>query len=245
MSVPETAMVLAAGLGTRMRPLTDDRPKALVEVGGRALIDHMLERLAEAGVQRAVVNVHAFADRLICHLEARANGMEIAISDERRHPRPLETGGGLKFARALLPESPILVANIDSVWIEEGPPPARAIQALCEGYDPDLMAARLMLAGMKRTSGFDGAGDFRMKADGALIPRRVTGEPTAPLNYMGVHIVDPHPIFASQETEFGLFPFWAHWATQGRLHGMLMEGDWMHVGDPEALRVAEARLAAR
>ena len=248
-AVPETAMVLAAGLGTRMRPLTDDRPKALVEVGGKALIDHMLDRLAEAGVKRAVVNVHAFADRLIAHLEARTGGVEIAISDERAHPRPLETGGGIKFARPLLPETPILVANIDSVWIEDAEPTARAIRDLCAGYDPIRMAARLMLARMERTSGFDGAGDFRMEADGALVPRRVTGEAAAPLNYMGVHIVDPRPIFASPQTEFGLFPlkgpFWTDWAAAGRLHGMLMEGDWMHVGDPEALKVAETRLAAR
>jgi MurNAc alpha-1-phosphate uridylyltransferase len=240
-------MVLAAGLGTRMRPLTDDRPKALVEVGGKALIDHMLDRLAQAGVERAVVNVHAFADRLIDHLKARTGDIEIAISDERTHPRPLETGGGVKFARALLPETPILVANIDSVWIEDGEasgePGAHAIHRLCEGYDRACMAARLMLARMERTSGFDGAGDFRMEGDGVLVSRRVTGEGAAPLNYMGVHVVDPRPIFASPETEFGLFPFWADWAAEGQLHGMVMEGDWMHVGDPEAVKAAEARLA--
>ena len=120
---PKTAMVLAAGLGTRLRPLTDDRPKALVEVGGRALIDHMLDRLADAGVERAVVNVHAFADRLVDHLAART-APRIAISDERDHPVPLETGGGIKRARDLLGDAPILVANIDSVWIEDGEPPA-------------------------------------------------------------------------------------------------------------------------
>lgn len=239
-------MVLAAGLGTRMRPLTDDRPKALVKVDGKALIDHMLDRLAEAGVERAVVNVHAHAERLIAHLRARKGGLQIAISDERAHPRPLETGGGIKFARALLPETPILVANIDSVWIEDGEPPTRGVQALCAGFDPRRMAARLMLARMERTSGFDGAGDFKMEEDGRLIPRRVTGEASAPFNYMGVHIVDPRPIFAWQETEFGLFPltgpFWADWAAEGRLHGLLMEGDWMHVGDPQAVLTAEAKL---
>ncbi len=247
MKVPETAMVLAAGLGTRMRPLTHDRPKALVEVGGKALIDHMLERLAEAGVKRAVVNVHAFADRLIDHLRQRRAGLEIAISDEREHPLPLETGGGIKRAAALLGDGPILVANIDSVWREDAEPPARAIQDLCVGYEPARMAARLMLARMERTSGFDGPGDFFMDDDGALAPRRVNGAPSAPLNYMGVHVVDPRPIYAHPETEFGLFPlkgpFWAEWASAGRLHGALMEGDWMHVGDPEALKVAEARLA--
>jgi MurNAc alpha-1-phosphate uridylyltransferase len=234
-------MVLAAGLGTRMRPLTDDRPKALVQVGGKALIDHMLDRLADAGVERAVVNVHAFADRLIEHL-GRYRRLEITVSDERAHPAPLETGGGIKFARALLPEAPILVANIDSVWIENGEPPSHAIRDLCAGCRPGRMDARLLLARMERTSGFDGAGDFTMDAEGRLTPRRVTGAPTAPLNYMGVHICDPRPIYAAPETEFGLFPFWADWAAKGRLHGAVMEGDWMHVGDPAARDVAEARL---
>ena len=243
--VPQTAMVLAAGLGTRMRPLTDDRPKAMVEVVGKTLIDHMLGRLAEAGVQRFVVNVHAHADRLIDHLRSRAN---VQISDERTHPIPLETGGGVKAAAALLGEAPILVANIDSVWIEDGEPPARAVAALCEGFDPARMAARLMLARMERTTGFDGPGDFFMDANGRLEGRRVTGAASAPFNYMGVHIVDPRPIYAAPETAFGLFPggggLWGGWAAQGRLHGMLMEGDWMHVGDPAARDIAEAKLAS-
>ncbi len=242
-TVPQTAMVLAAGLGTRMRPLTDDRPKALVPVGGQALIDHMLDRLAEAGAARAVVNVHAFADRLIAHLRRRTRGPAIEISDERAHPRPLETGGGIRFARAHLGEGPILVANIDSVWREDVEPPARAIHDLCAAYDPARMAARLMLAGMERTSGFDGPGDFFMDQAGSLVPRRVSGAPSAPLNYMGVHIVDPRPIYDHAEAEFGLFPLWAGWAERGRLQGHLMQGDWMHVGDPQALEVAEARLA--
>ena len=236
-------MVLAAGLGTRLRPLTNDRPKALVEVGGRALIDHMLDRLAEAGVQHAVVNVHAHADRLIEHLDQRGSGLAVTISDERDHPEPLETGGGVKRAAHLLGEEPILVANIDSVWIEDGEPPAAAIARLCDSYDPAQEAARLLLARMARTTGFDGPGDFFMDEGERLTPRRVTGAASAPLNYMGVHIVDPRPIYAAAGTAFGLFPLWAGWSAAGRLTGTLMEGDWMHVGDPEALRVAEARLA--
>jgi len=234
-------MVLAAGLGTRMRPLTDDRPKALVEVGGRPLIDHMLDRLAEAGVKRAVVNVHAFAGRLMHHLDQRTAPI-IMISDERDHSIPLETGGGIKRARSALGEAPILVANIDSVWIEDGEPPAAAIRLLCDRFDPAREASRLMLARMERTSGFDGPGDFFMDEDERLIPRRVNGAPTAPLNYMGVHIVDPRPIYGRPETAFSLFPLWVEWAAAGRLAGQVMEGDWMHVGDPEALRAAEARL---
>lgn len=247
-NVPETAIVLAAGLGTRMRPLTNDRAKAMVEVGGRTLIDHMLARLAEAGVKRAVVNVHAFADPLIDHLGQEKCGLKIVISDERIHQAPLETGGGIKFAQPLLGDGPILVANIDSVWIEDGEPPAKAVRALCAGYDPAKMSARLMLARMTRTSGFDGAGDFFLDDDGRLTARRVSGAASAPFNYMGVHIVDPLPIYAHPETAFGLFPtsgpFWADWAAAGRLHGWLMEGDWMHVGDPAARDAAEARLAA-
>lgn len=244
MSTPSTAMVLAAGLGTRMRPLTDDRPKALVEVGGRALIDHMLDRLAEAGVRCFVVNAHAHADRLIAHLEGRPG---VVISDERGHDLPLETGGGIKFAQSLLGEAPILVANIDSVWVEDAEPPAAAVRELCAGFDPARMSARLLLARMERTSGFDGPGDFYLESDGRLMGRRAAGAATAPLNYMGVHIVDPRPIYGHPETAFGLFPggggLWGGWATEGRLHGALMEGDWMHVGDPAARDEAEARLA--
>jgi MurNAc alpha-1-phosphate uridylyltransferase len=246
-AVPKIAMVLAAGLGTRMRPLTDDRPKALVAVGGKALIDHTLNRLAEAGVERAVVNVHAFADRLIAHLNACVGPLEIVISDERDHTLPLETGGGIKAAAAHLGEAPILVANIDSVWIEDDEPPATAIRDLCAGFDPERMSCRLLLAHMARTTGFDGSGDFILADDGRLVARRTAGLPSAPLNYMGVHIVDPRPIYAWPETEFGLFPagggLWGGWEAQGRLHGLVMEGDWMHVGDPEARDVAEARLA--
>lgn len=243
MKVPQTAMVLAAGLGTRMRPLTDDRPKALVEVGGRALIDHMLDRLSEAGVERFVVNAHAHADRLIAHLAGRS---DVVISDERGHELPLETGGGIKLAAPLLGDAPILVANIDSVWIEDQEPPAQAIQDLCSGFDPERMAARLLLAQMERTLGFDGPGDFFLNTEGTLTPRRLTGQPTAPLNYMGVHIVDPQPIYDWPETAFGLFPagggLWGQWVRQGELFGKVMDGDWMHVGDPEARNDAEARL---
>lgn len=247
MTVPRTAMVLAAGLGTRMRPLTNDRPKALVEVAGRTLIDHNLDRLIEAGVERAVVNVHAFADRLIEHLKARPADIEIIVSDEREHLLPLETGGGIKAARAHLGEAPILVVNIDSVWIEDDEPPATAIRDLCRGFDPEVATARLMLARAERTIGLDGPGDFLMDVQGRLTGRRTTGAATAPLNYMGVHIVDPRPIYAWPEIAFGLFPggggLWGEWAAAGRLHGSVLDGDWMHVGDPGARDEAEARLA--
>ncbi len=249
MTVPSTAMVLAAGLGTRMRPLTNDRPKALVEVAGKTLIDHNLDRLAEAGVTRAVVNVHAFADLLIDHLSKRTTGPQIIISDERAHALPLETGGGIKAAKDHLGDGPILVVNIDSVWIEDGEPPARAIRDHCLAFDPKQATAKLMLAYTDRTMGLDGPGDFLMDVDGRLTGRRAAGAAAAPYNYMGVHIVDPRPIYAHPETEFGLFPggggLWGEWAAQGRLHGGVLNGDWMHVGDPQARDDAEKRLAGR
>ncbi|MDC7682959.1 nucleotidyltransferase family protein [Asticcacaulis sp. BYS171W] len=232
-----TAFVLAAGLGTRMRPLTDDRSKALVEVGGRALIDHMIDRLIGAGVERCVVNVHYFADRLEAHLRRRTD-VEVVISDER--DALLETGGGLKKARPLLGDDPILVANIDSVWIEDGGTDG-AIRALIEGWDPERMAARLLLADMARSSGFDGAGDFFLSDDGRLTFR---GESkTAPFNYMGVHITHPDIADRVPADAFSLTPIWRAKAAEGKLFGATLQGDWMHVGDPAARAAAEVRLA--
>jgi MurNAc alpha-1-phosphate uridylyltransferase len=236
MTAPTTAMVLAAGLGTRMRPLTDDRPKALVEVGGRALIDHVLDRLAEAGVTRAVVNVHWFADRLEAHLGPRGRGPEIVISDER--DLLLETGGGLKKARPLLGDAPVFVANIDSVWIDRGD----ALGDLVRLWDPSRMDAALLLARREGAIGFEGDGDFFLADDGRLTFR---GEaPAAPFAYMGVHITRPGYADEGPEGPFSLSPLWRASAAAGRLYGCVLDGDWMHVGDPQARDEAEARLAA-
>lgn len=227
-------MVLAAGLGTRMRPLTDDRPKALVEVGGRALIDHVLDRLAGAGVARAVVNVHWFADRLEGHLKARGRGPEIVISDERAEL--LETGGGLKKARALLGDDPVFVANIDSVWIDRGD----ALADLIRLWDPDRMDAALLLARREGSIGFEGDGDFFLADDGALTFRGDAS--SAPYAYMGVHITRPGYADGGPEGPFSLSPLWRRSAAEGRLFGCVLDGDWMHVGDPQARDQAEARL---
>ncbi|MDI7775890.1 nucleotidyltransferase family protein [Asticcacaulis sp. EMRT-3] len=232
MTTPETAFILAAGLGTRMRPLTDDRPKALVEVGGKTLLDHMLDRLAQAGARRFVVNVHYFADKLEAHLKSRRD-LDIIISDERASL--LETGGGLKKARPLLGDAPIWVANTDSVWIGDD----EALPRLADAWRDD-MAACLLLARMERTSGFDGAGDFFMAGDGCL---RFRGEAeAAPYNYMGVHITHPSITDNVAEDAFSLANIWRQAAPLGHLSGVLMTGDWMHVGDPAARDVAEARL---
>ena len=236
-TAPKTAMVLAAGLGTRMRPLTDDRPKALVEVRGRALIDHVLDRLAEAGVERAVVNVHWFADRLEGHLKARGRGRgpEIAISDERAEL--LETGGGLKKARPLLGDAPVFVANIDSVWTDRGD----ALGDLARLWNADAMDAALLLARREGSIGFEGNGDFFLGEDGRLTFRGDAAR--APFAYMGVHITRPGYADGGPDGSFSLSPLWRKSAAEGRLFGCVLDGDWMHVGDPQARDEAEAKLA--
>jgi MurNAc alpha-1-phosphate uridylyltransferase len=228
-------MVLAAGLGTRMRPLTDDRPKALVEVGGRALIDHVLDRLADAGVEKAVVNVHWFADRLEAHLAARGRGPEIVISDERSEL--LETGGGLKKAASLLGDAPVFVANIDSVWVDR----ADALAELSRLWDAERMDAALLLAGREGSIGFEGDGDFFLADDGQLTFRGEAA--SSPFAYMGVHICRPDYVAEGPEGPFSLSGLWRKSAAAGRLFGCVIDGDWMHVGDPQARDEAEARLA--
>ena len=237
MTGPKTAMVLAAGLGTRMRPLTDDRPKALVEVGGRALIDHVLDRLADAGVEMAVVNVHWFADRLEAHLAARGRGPGIVISDERTEL--LETGGGLKKAHPLLGDDPVFVANIDSVWTDRGAAPWA--DALVRLWDPLTMDACLLLATREGAIGFEGDGDFFLADDGRLTFRGEAA--SAPFAYMGVHITRPDYADGGPDGPFSLSPLWRASAAAGRLYGCVLDGDWMHVGDPQARDEAEARLA--
>ena len=234
-NTPKTAMVLAAGLGTRMRPLTNDRPKALVEVGGRALIDHVLDRLADAGVEKAVVNVHWFADRLESHLAARTRPA-VVISDERAEL--LETGGGLKKARPLLGDDPVFVANIDSVWIDRGD----ALSDLIRLWDPERMDAALLLARREGSIGFEGGGDFFLSDDGRLTFRGEAA--SAPFAYMGVHITRPDYADAGPDGPFSLSPLWRQSAAEGRLFGCVLDGDWMHVGDPQARDEAEARLKA-
>ncbi len=236
MTAPTTAMILAAGVGSRMRPLTDDRPKALVEVAGKALIDHMLDRLAEAGAQRAVVKAHHFGDRLIGHLERRVHP-RIAISDER--DLLLETGGGLKKARPLLGNEPIWAANIDSVWIEGAAP---ALTTLARAWDPARMDACLLLAPMDRVMGFDGPGDFFLEPDGRL--RHRGKAPRAPYAYIGVQIIKPQTVNDGPEGPFSLFSTWMKLMAAGRLYGVAMDGFWMHVGDPAARDAAEAKLKA-
>ncbi|WP_293459088.1 nucleotidyltransferase family protein [Phenylobacterium sp.] len=237
MSRPKTAMVMAAGLGTRMRPLSNDRPKALVEVAGKPLLAYVIDPLVAAGVERIVVNVHAHPDQIEAYLAGRRDA-EFLISDERE--RLLETGGGVKHARALLGDDPIFRCNSDYVWVKPGEP---AMEALVREWDPARMDALVTVIPKDRTLGFDTPGDFYQDAEGRLTHR---GErPSAPLHAFGVEIIDPRTIYADPREAFSLRDVWFRSADKGRLFGLQLDGLWMQVGDPAARDVAEAQLRAR
>lgn len=230
-----TAMVLSAGLGTRMRPLTDTRPKPLVEVEGRALIDHVLDRVAEAGIPRAVVNLHHHADLLEAHLKARAGAPEIILSDERG--ALLETGGGVRRALPLLGPGPFLAINSDTIWIEG----MRAnLARLAERFDPATMDALLLLAPAALSIGYDGMGDFQMDTLGRLTRR---GErQVAPFVYAGAAILKPELFEGTPEGAFSLNRIFDKAAADERLFGLRLDGVWMHVGTPDAIALAEEAI---
>ena len=228
-------MVLAAGYGKRMRPLTETIPKPLVRLAGRPLIDHVLDRLAEAGVRQAVVNVHYLAHMLEAHLRGHAGPLEIAISDEREALR--DTGGGVKKALDQLGPEGFFVHNSDSLWIEKG---ERNLARLAAMWAPERMDALLLLAETEDSLGYSGAGDFLMDEHARL--RRRTEDETAPHVFAGVSIAHPRLFADSPEGTFSLNPRWDRAITRGRLFGATLKGEWMHIGTPEALEAAERRL---
>jgi MurNAc alpha-1-phosphate uridylyltransferase len=219
-----------------MRPLTDVMPKALAPVAGRALIDRVLDELVEAGVERAVVNVHHFADMLEGHL-ARRSDIEILISDERA--ALLDSGGGIQQARPLLGEDPVFLANIDSLWINAAEPP---LETLKRTWDPEAMDLLLLLVSRGRGIGFEGPQGFLMDADGRLT-HSTSPDVVTPLANVGFGIMKPQ-ILDDQPREgaFSIYPTWRRLQAEGRLYGAVMDAFWMHVGDPAAREAAEARL---
>jgi len=235
-AAPQTAMVLAAGLGTRMRPLTDRMPKPLVTVAGKALIDHVLDRLAAASVARAVVNVHHFADQLERHLTARRQP-QIDISDERG--LLLGTGGAVVRALPQLGSAPFFHMNSDTVWVDgvKG-----NLTRLAEAYDAAAMDALLLLAPTAGSIGYTGRGDFLMAADGRL--RRRAEREVAPFVYAGAAIFSPALFAGAPAGEFSLTLLFDRAAAAGRLYGLRLEGLWMHVGTPDAIALAEAAIRA-
>ena len=232
MSAPRRAMVLAAGLGTRMRPLTETRPKPLVEVAGRTLIDRVLDRLEAAGAEEVVVNVHHLADLLERHLGARTSP-RIIISDERA--RLLDSGGGVKKALPHLGREPFFIVNADTIWIEG----FRAnLSALAEAFDPSRMDAVLLLAASATSIGYDGKGDFSADADGRLT-RREEGQVT-PFVYAGAAVTDASLFETTPDEPFSLNLLLTRAIARQRLYGVRLDGLWMHVGTPEAIADAEA-----
>ena len=230
----DSAMVLAAGLGTRMRPLTNDRPKPLVEVAGKALIDHALDRLAEAGVARAVVNVHHYGDAVETHVRGRT-APEIAISDER--DQLLETGGGLIRAAPLLPD-PFFCVNSDNVWLDG---PTDAFRQLSAAWDAARMDALLLVVSHVRASNFRGKGDFHMDGRGRLSRRR-SGR-IAPFIFTGIQLIAKRLLREAPQGPFSTNILWTRAIEEGRLYGTSFYGEWFEVGDPQAIRPTEAALA--
>jgi MurNAc alpha-1-phosphate uridylyltransferase len=228
-------MVFAAGLGTRMRPLTLTKPKPLIEVAGRALIDHCLDRFAENGVETAVVNVHYLPDQIEAHLASRMKP-RIVVSDERA--LLLDQGGGIARARAALGEAPFYVCNTDAFWVE-GPRSNLARQA--EAFDPERMDALLLVAAGAGAVGVDWPGDFEMDAHGRLSQRRA--QRVAPFVYTGVGILKPQLFDGVGEEVFRLAPFFWKAAEAGRLFGLRLDGLWLHVGRPETIAEAEEAIA--
>ncbi len=234
MALPKRAMILAAGQGTRMRPLTDDRPKAMVEVAGRMLIDHVLDRLVANGVSTVVVNAHHFADKLIAHLKTRKDA-EIIISDER--DKLLDTGGGVKKALPHFKGEPFLTHNCDTIWTEGY---SNALQRVGALFDPDRMEALLLLASLVRALGFDGRGDFDMTPDGRLTRR--AEHYVAAFAFMGVQIVHPRLFADAPDGVYSTNRLWDKAIAAKRLYGLRLDGTWMHVGTPESITEAEAFL---
>jgi MurNAc alpha-1-phosphate uridylyltransferase len=235
MSAPKTAMVLAGGLGTRMRPLTNDLPKALIPVAGKPLIDHTLDRLAEVGVERAVVNVHHFADMMEEHLARRASP-RVQISDERAGL--LDSGGGIRKALPLLGADPFYVANIDIVWTEGAHP---ALQSLADAWNGDAMDICILLAPRAQTYGYERPEGFVMNAAGELAHSNSV-DPLPPYNNLGMQIMKPSVVAAQTEEKFSIVPIWKTLSAHGRLHGAVMDGFALHVSDPAALAYVEAYL---
>jgi MurNAc alpha-1-phosphate uridylyltransferase len=229
-------MVLAAGLGTRMAPLTDRVPKPLVTVGGKPLIDHVLDRLADAEVELAVVNVHYLADRIEQHVVARRRP-RIVVSDERA--LLLGTGGGVVKALPHLSGAPFFHLNSDTVWIEGG---EANLARLGAAFDPARMDALLLLAPAAESIGYDGRGDFALAPDGRL--ERRGNRDAVPFVYAGAAVLAPEMFAGAPAGAFGLTRLFDRAEAAGRLHGLRLEGTWMHVGTPEAIGMAESAILA-
>lgn len=234
---PTRGMVLAAGLGTRMRPLTDDRPKSLIMVAGRTLLDHAIDRFKDAGITTVIVNVHYKGQMVIDHLKKRTD-VEIIIQDER--DKLLDTGGALKKALPLFKGEPVFTYNSDSIWLESL---GSNISRMAQRWDDAEMDCLMLMAPTFNSIGYDGRGDFMMDTLGRLArrqPQRVT-----PFAWPGVQIIHPRLIERGTGDVFSTNRLWDIAIEQGRLFGIRLDGKWMHIGTPDAKDEAEAFLDVR
>ncbi len=235
-AMPGAAMVLAAGLGKRMRPLTATRPKPLIEVAGRTLLDRALDRVAAAGIPRAVVNVHYFADQVEAHLRSRGRTPAVTVSDERAEL--LETGGGVTKALPLIDADPFFVVNADNLWIDGS---VDTLRLLAQRWDAATMDGLLLLVPLARATGYEGRGDFHMDAAGQLQPR---GEVRlAPFVFSGIQLISKRLFDGETPAPFSMWRAWNKALASGRLYGAVHQGLWFHVGTPASVGETEGLLA--
>ena len=232
--MPKNAMILAAGLGLRMRPLTDTRPKPLVAVAGQPLIEHILKPIEAVGVTEIVINVHYLADQIREHIAAR-HGSNVHISDETE--KLLDSGGGIKKALPYLGANPFFILNGDSFWIDG--PRSNSLR-LAEAWNPEKMDALLLVVASALATGYDGKGDFTMNPQGCL-SRRMERY-VAPFVYAGVGIIKPELFDKTPNGPFSLNVLFDRSIEQGRLFGLRLDGEWLHVGTPDAIQAAELRI---
>jgi len=233
--VPQTAMIMAAGLGKRMRPLTATKPKPLIAVNGKALLDHVLEKLRDAGVKKVVVNVHYLADALEAHLASRDHGLEVVISNER--DLLMETGGGLIKAAPLIDSEPFLALNSDNLWIDG---PADTLKLLASQWDGSKMDALLLLVPQARALNHKGMGDFHMDRAGRL--RRRDRSHVAPFVFTGIQIVSKRLLRDAPEGPFSTNILWDRAIEEGRCFGAVHQGLWFDVGTPQSIQMTETAL---
>lgn len=235
-AVPRTAMVMAAGLGTRMRPLTATRPKPLIQIGGTTFIDHVLDHLRAAGVARIVVNAHYLADMVEAHLAVHARDLSVAISDERSGL--LDTGGGLVRALPLIDADPFLCVNTDNIWLDG---PVDSLKLMAQAWDDTRMDVLMLLVPLARANHHVGRGDFHLDPLGRL-SRRKPGR-VAPYVWTGIQMLAKRLIADPPTDAFSTNIFWDRAIAAGRAYGIVHQGLWFDVGTPGAVGKTEAMLA--
>jgi N-acetyl-alpha-D-muramate 1-phosphate uridylyltransferase len=232
-----TAMIMAAGLGTRMRPLTASRPKPLVEVAGKAMLDHVLDKARCTGIKRVIVNVHYLPEQVEAHLARHAADLDVAISDERN--MLMETGGGLVKAAPLLDSEPFYCLNSDSVWTDEAD--TDALSRLAEAWDPERMDGLLLVVPRERAFQHPGKGDFFLDGNDKL--ERRGDRDAAPFVYTGNQLISHRLLHDAPDGPFSTNQLWDRAIAYGRLYGLVHQGDWFDIGSPQAIAPTEAALA--